>query len=157
MKQQCHVSFVYLSWIIYAAGIVFYMLRGAYIQAGVWIVMIPLFLWVYVRWFPKFSRSMGYGEIEDTPAREVKKTDVQVTLYTGAGCPFCPIIKRKLVELQKRMGFELQVVDITLKPDMLFKKGIRSLPVVEVGDKVLIGNATSEQLAELIGHNTGKS
>jgi hypothetical protein len=33
---------------------------------------------------------------------------------------------------------------------MLLTKGIRSVPVVEVGDHRLVGNSTTEQLAELI-------
>ena len=48
------------------------------------------------------------------------------------------------------MGFTLEVVDLTLRPQLLAKRGIRSVPVVEVGGRRLVGNATSEQLAALI-------
>ena len=48
------------------------------------------------------------------------------------------------------MGFELTETDVTLRPDLLIAKGIRALPVVEVGDARWVGNATSQQLAAFI-------
>jgi hypothetical protein len=48
------------------------------------------------------------------------------------------------------MNFSLEEVDITLRPGILVAKGIRAVPVVEVGDRRLDGNATSAQLADLI-------
>ena len=48
------------------------------------------------------------------------------------------------------MGFELKEIDITFKPDLLISKGIRALPVVEVGKAHWIGNATSKRLADFI-------
>jgi len=53
--------------------------------------------------------------------------------------------------LQKQMGFTLKKIDVTLKPNLLANKGIRSVPVVEVGNEHLVGNSTTEQLAALIG------
>jgi hypothetical protein len=55
--------------------------------------------------------------------------------------------------LQKQMGFTLEIFDVTLRPQMLLSKGIRSVPVVEVGDHRLVGNSTTEQLAVLIALN----
>ena len=49
------------------------------------------------------------------------------------------------------MHFTLEMIDITFKPQILMGKGIRSVPVVEAGNHRLVGNATTEQLAELIG------
>ena len=150
MKQQCHIAFVYSSWLILAGGLTFYLLRGNYAQAIVWVVFIPVFLWLYVRYFPSISRYMGYGSVEDHPAKEVHRVTADVMLYTGLGCPFCPLVKKRLEDLQARMGFALREVDITLKPDVLISKGIRALPVVEVGPTHLVGNATSDELARLI-------
>jgi len=48
------------------------------------------------------------------------------------------------------MGFTLKTFDVTLDPRTLLTKGIRSVPVVEVGDSRLVGNSTTEQLATLI-------
>jgi hypothetical protein len=52
--------------------------------------------------------------------------------------------------LREQMNFSLEEVDVTLKPGVLIAKGIRAVPVIEAGNRRLAGNATSEQLAELI-------
>jgi glutaredoxin len=153
MKQQCHVSFVYGSWVFTACGIIFYLFRGYYVQAALWLLFIPLFLWLYVRYFPSISQYMGYGSVEDRPASQVTRTAVKVKLYTGLGCPFCPIVKRRLKELQSRMAFELREVDITFKPELLVSTGIRALPVVEIGEARWVGNGTSQQLAQFISEH----
>lgn len=63
-----------------------------------------------------------------------------MTLYTAVGCPFCPLVKQRLLALQVQMGFELEEVDVTLKPDLLIAKGIRAVPVVEVGEQRVVGS-----------------
>jgi glutaredoxin len=100
---------------------------------------------------------MGYGSVDDEPINELYRTPVNVILYTGLGCPFCPIIKSRLKELQPRMDFKLKEIDITVKPDIVISKGIRSLPVLEVGESRLVGNATSEQLVKFITNATFSS
>lgn len=154
MKQQCHVSFVYGSWLIMACGVMFYLIRGNYLQAVLWLLFIPLLLWLYVRYFPSMSRYMGYGSVEDRPATVVTNAPVNVTLYTGLGCPFCPIVKRRLKELQPRMAFQLNELDVTFKPELLISKGIRALPVIEIGDARWVGNGTSQQLAQFIAEHS---
>jgi predicted DsbA family dithiol-disulfide isomerase len=79
----------------------------------------------------------------------VRKARVEVTYYSLLGCPFCPIVKQRLETLQKEMDF-IATIDLTLKPQMPASNGIRSVPVVEVGKERLVGNATTEQLAQLI-------
>jgi glutaredoxin len=150
LKQQCHISFIYLSWIIFIGGVLAYLSLGKYIQAGVWLVMVPLALWAYVKYFPVVSGIMGYGSVEDKPASQFEPSLSRVVVYTGRGCPFCPIVKERLVGLQAKMGFQLEEIDVTFRPELLMSKGIRALPVIEVGDKLLVGNATSEQLVSLI-------
>jgi glutaredoxin len=154
MKQQCHITFVYLSLIMLVGGLVLFLVRGDFLQAASWIIFVPFFLWLYVRYFPLISRYVGYGSVEDQPAVQTTKVAANVTLYTGLGCPFCPLVKKRLKDLQARMGFDLREVDVTLKPDVLISRGIRALPVVEVAEKRLVGNATSEQLAKLIAENS---
>jgi glutaredoxin len=153
MKQQCHISFVYGSWLIVACGIIFYLFIGSYVQAALWLLFIPFFLWIYVRYFPSISQYMGYGSVEDRPASQVTRAAVKVKLYTGLGCPFCPIVKRRLKELQSRMSFELHEVDVTFRPELLVSTGIRALPVVEIGEARWIGNGTSQQLAQFISEH----
>jgi glutaredoxin len=153
MKQQCNIAFIYGSWFILLCGLVFYLIQGNVLQAVLWVFFIALFLWLYVRYFPSVSRFMGYGSVADQQATNVQPSHVKVIFYTGLGCPFCPLVKRRLHELQSRMGFELSEIDITLKPDVLIAKGIRALPVVEVAEARWVGNATSEQLATFIAGN----
>ncbi len=150
MKQQCHLSFIYISWAIAIGGLIVYLLLGRYIQAGTWIIVMPLAMWLYVKYFPALSTMMGYGSVEDQPASEIVPSSAQVTLYTGIGCPFCPIVKKRLLDLQTKMGFSLKEIDVTLKPELITAKGIRALPVIEVGGRLHIGNATSEQMAAFI-------
>jgi glutaredoxin len=153
MKQQCHIFFVYGSWLILLCGFIYLLIQGNILQAVLWVCFIGLFLWLSVRYFPHLSRFLGYGSVADRPAKDVQPSNAKVILYTGVGCPFCPLVKRRLKELQSRMGFELSERDITLKPDLLIAKGIRALPVVEVGEARWVGNATSEQLATFIAAN----
>jgi glutaredoxin len=153
MKQQCHISFIYGSWFVLLCGLIFHVIKGDYLQACFWILFIALFLWLYVRYFPSLSRLMGYGSVEDTPPKNIQHVSTKVILYTGIGCPFCPIVKRRLTELQQKMGFELKEIDVTLKPEVIMNKGIRALPVIEVGEAQWIGNATSDQLVTFIANN----
>jgi len=153
MKQQCHIGVVYGSWLVLIGGLIFYLMRGNVLQAVLWVGFIALFLWLYVRYFPSLSRFMGYGSVADQPAKDVRLSKGKVVLYTGIGCPFCPLVKRRLSELQSKMGFELSEIDVTLKPDVLIAKGIRALPVVEVAEARWVGNATSEELATFIATN----
>lgn len=154
MKQQCHISFVYGSWLILLCGFIIYLVRGNYLQAGLWVLFVIFFLWLYVRYFPRISRYMGYGSVEDHQPQDVQLAKTTVVFYTGLGCPFCPIVKRRLRELQQKMGFDLKETDVTLKPDLLIRKGIQALPVIEVGDSRWVGNATSEQLASFIANSS---
>ena len=55
------------------------------------------------------------------------------------------------MELQKESGFTLHKIDVTLRPDLLMSKGIRSVPAVETGGTVLFGLITKKDLAAAIG------
>lgn len=149
MKQQCPVAFVILDWLVYAAGIAYFALTRLWWMLPVWIVIAPLGMWAYIRWFPAIAPFMGYGRLEDRPASPTASA-ADVTLYTALGCPFCPIVKRRLADLQPKMGFHLREIDVTTRPDILTRKGIWSVPVIEVGERRVVGHATSEQLANLI-------
>lgn len=153
MKQQCNITYVYGSWFILICGLIFHLVRGSYLQAGFWVFFIVLFLWLYVRYFPSVARYMGYGSVADLQPRNIQLVKADVTLYTGLGCPFCPIVKRRLKELQLKMGFNLKEIDITLRPELLIQKGMRALPVVEIGNAQWVGNATSDQLTTFITKN----
>ena len=88
--------------------------------------------------------------MDDQIPQRTETARILVTFYSFFSCPFCPIVLRRLEALQQVMDFTLKKIDVTLKPQMLVSKGIRSVPVVEVGDKRLVGNLTTAQLAEFI-------
>ncbi len=135
---------------VYLVGFGYLAVTGDLILAGVWLVLLPAAWWLYVRWFPSLSPYLGYGRVDDAAPTAVAPQGVRVTMYSSLGCPFCPIVDERLKALQREMGFELEQVDVTLRPELLRAKSIRSVPVVEVGDRRLVGHATTRQLAELI-------
>lgn len=155
-EQKCNVAGLALSWIGYAAGLGYFGYKRQWVGVLLWMVGMPCLRWALFHFFPRISRFLGYGRIVDKlapmsprPANSVA-APVAVNLYTFFSCPFCPIILTRLQALQRQTGFTLRTFDLTLNPRMLLKKGIRSVPVVEVGDRRLVGNSTTEQLAGLI-------
>jgi len=154
-KQECTVRSLYLSGVVgvigYVGGLVFLAYRANWIALLLWLVLLPCLKWAKVQSFPKTSKWWGYGSVDDKLPSSVKKASVPVTYYFLLGCPFCPIVEQRLKTLQEKMNFSLSKIDLTLKPQIAAIKGIRSVPVVEVGGDRVIGNATTEQLAQLIG------
>ncbi|MGB6941288.1 MAG: hypothetical protein WBE37_02675 [Bryobacteraceae bacterium] len=154
-KQQCTVRSLYLSGLAgalgYLAGLVYFACVANWMAVLSWLVLIPILKWAYQRFFPQISKWRGYGPVGDKLPASVKRSSAEVTYYFLLGCPFCPIVEARLKILQKDMDFTLSKIDLTLKPQLAASKGIQSVPVVEVGQDRLIGNATTEQLAQLIG------
>jgi len=150
MPQQCPMVFLYMTWAFYLAGLVYLPIRGQYGFAVLWAIAVPVAVWAYVRVFPRISQYLGYGRVDDAPASQVNAEVASVTMYGSVGCPFCPIVRRRLEVLGVEMGFALEYVDVTARPALVASKGIRSVPVVEVGDRRIVGNMTSEQLARII-------
>jgi thiol-disulfide isomerase/thioredoxin len=152
MKQECPIVNIYANWVLYLGVLGFVVYRRDWVFAGTWAAIVPVGLWLYVRNFPKISHLIGYGKLDDRLVSEVGQVSAKVRFYTALGCPFCPVVEQRLHALQQKMGFTLEKIDITLKPELLSGAGIRSIPVVEVENRRLVGNATTEQLAELISH-----
>jgi glutaredoxin len=154
MEQRCHLSMVWLTWVGLPLLAALVGLRTG-VVAGVLVLTVGVVGQVlYVRWFPKISRSMGYGSVADTPvaAVQTRATLPGVTLYTANVCPFCPIIRRRLAELQRQSPFEVREIDVTFRPDIVRAKGLSSVPVLEANGQVLVGNATSAKIAAFLDH-----
>jgi glutaredoxin len=155
-KQQCYVAGLALSWIGYAVGLAYFAYQRQWVVVLLWMAGVPSLRWALFYFFPHISRFLGYGRIVDKfapiplPHANPSAAPVAVNFYSFFSCPFCPIVLARLQALQKQMGFTLETFDVTLRPQMLLSKGIRSVPVVEVGDHRLVGNSTTEQLARLI-------
>ena len=59
-------------------------------------------------------------------------------------------MEQRLRELQAEMGFSMEKIDVTLRPELLISKGIRSVPAIETGGRVLFGLVTKKDLAAAI-------
>jgi thiol-disulfide isomerase/thioredoxin len=154
LKQQCMVTNLYFALlvfaILYAGGVVFFAYRNDWRDLLLWLVMLPGARWVGLRLSPFTSRWRGQGSVADKLPSSVSKAPVEVAFYSHNGCPYCPIVQRRLEALRKEMDFTLTKIDLSFKPQLAASKGIQSVPVVEVGKERLMGNATTEQLAQLI-------
>jgi hypothetical protein len=150
-KQQCNVAGLTLSWVAYLAGLVFLAQERHWAGGVAWLFLVPCVRWLLFRYFPNISRFLGYGRVLDILPATVSRVRAAVTFYSFFSCPFCPIVWHRLEALQKEMDFTLEKIDVTLKPQLLISKGISAVPVIEAGKDRLVGNATTEQLAQLIG------
>jgi glutaredoxin len=150
-QQQCSVLGLAVSWITYLAGLAFLGHERHWIGGLLWLVLVPSVRLALFRYFPSISRFLGYGRVDDELPTHVNRAHAVVTFYSFFSCPFCPIVLQRLEALQKEMDFTLEKIDVTLKPQILMSKQILTVPVVEVGNSRLVGNATSEELAGLIG------
>ncbi len=161
MEQRCHLAMVWLTWltvplVAILAGIAIGVRTGSVaLGAGVGLVVLAVGVIgqvLYIRWFPRISAAMGYGSVADTPpsAAPASGTSLSVTLYTASVCPFCPIIRRRLAELQRRIRLDVREIDVTFRPEIVRAKGLRSVPVLEANGRLLVGNATSAQIAEFL-------
>jgi len=153
-KQQCRLTNLYFSLLMFAilcaGGVVFFAYRRNWPALLLWLLLLPCARWAGLRLSPLTSKWKGQGSVDDKLPSNVNKAHVEVTFYSHNGCPFCPIVKRRLEALQKERGFTLTKIDLTTRPQLAESRRIKSVPVVEVGKERLIGNATTEQLAQLI-------
>jgi glutaredoxin len=152
MEQRCHIAAVWLTWVgLPLLALVVGLRAGLVVALAVLVVGIVGQL-LYIRWFPYVSRWMGYGSVADTPANPASMPGrlPHVTVYTANVCPFCPIIKRRLAELQRQSQFDVEEIDVTFRPEVIRAKGLRSVPVLEANGHLLVGNATSKQIAEFL-------
>ena len=181
MKPQCYMAMLYLNWVVYLGVIAWAGLTGRYFLSLAWALGFPAFLLAYMAVFPRFSRALGYGSVEDEPASREPAAGgsgeaepggetaagtgsgtgasgflPEVTLFKAVGCPFCPIVERRLDELEAKGGFTLRKLDVTMRPGILASQGIKAVPVVAAGDESIVGHATSRELAGLIERARGR-
>ena len=156
MEQRCHLSAIWLTWLGLPALALVVLWRLGWVAAVFVLAVGVVGQILYIRWFPRLSTSLGYGSVGDVaaPAQAPPTPGMRVTLYTANVCPFCPIIKSRLGELQRTLGFEMEEVDVTFHPEIIRAKKLRSVPVVEANGQFLVGNATSKDLAAFLGQAT---
>ncbi|MBL7047360.1 MAG: glutaredoxin family protein [Candidatus Marinimicrobia bacterium] len=159
MKQECPLAFVWLTWLGLPGLALILGLSQGWLGAVFVLLVGVIAQIVYIRWFPRIARWIGYGSVADVPAelRSLVTTVPRVMLYTANVCPFCPIIRQRLNELKRQTPFELEEVDVTFQPKIVRQKGLRSVPVIETDGRFLVGNATSTQLAEFLTEAAGST
>ncbi|MGE5558013.1 MAG: glutaredoxin family protein [Bacillota bacterium] len=73
----------------------------------------------------------------------------EVTVYTTPACPWCNRVKSYLSD----KGISYREIDVAAEPEqarrMVEKTGQRTVPVIEIGDDVVIG-FDRERLEELL-------
>lgn len=149
-KQECPLIMLYAASVLYVLGVVLALATAEYLSALTIFVLTPLLWYAVRRYLPYVSVWFGYGRVDDQPPEAIQPAPVKVRLYTAAGCLFCPLVKQRLLALQSKMHFELEFVDVTLRPDILLAKGYASVPMIEIGERRLVGNITSADLGKLI-------
>lgn len=158
MKQQCYLAMVWLTWLGLPLLAVLVGLRAGLV-AGLFVLAVGVIAQpLYIRWFPHMSRWMGYGSVEDMPATALPTGPEipRVTFYTASVCPFCPIVRKRLAELQRHTSLEIREIDVTFRPEIIRAKGLRSVPVLEANGQLLVGNATSAQIVEFLKTASGE-
>jgi glutaredoxin len=156
LKQQCSLAAVWLTWLMVPVVAVAIGLRRGWV-AGVLVLLVGeaaqlLALRWFRPWFPAISRWLGYGSVADVPAAggAALGERQRITLYTANVCPFCPIVRQRLTALRTTLGFEVEEVDVTFRPDVVVRKGLRSVPVLEADGRYLVGNATTAELVAFL-------
>jgi len=152
MEQRCHLAMIWLTWLGLPLLALLIGVRAGWVAAIVVLLVGIIGQIAYIRWFSHVSRWVGYGSVADTAADPASMPPrlPRVTLYTANVCPFCPIVKRRLAELQRHNRFEIREIDVTFRPEIVRAKGLRSVPVLEANGQVLVGNATSAQIVEFL-------
>jgi glutaredoxin len=148
MKQQCYLVNVWLTWVAVPVIAILIGLKTNWLGGFVVMVVGILSQIVYVSWFPRLSRWVGYGSVADQPVKKTEATlaALTVTLYTASVCPFCPLVRQRLMDLKSVLGFQLQEQDVTFRFDLILSNGLKAVPVVEANGRYRTGNATSAEL-----------
>src|SRR5437763_12601005 len=102
-QQQCAVPGLVVSWFIYFAGLIFFFIaRRNWVGGLAWLILLPCLRWALYRYFPSFSRFLGYGRVDDQLPLRFVRAPVAVRFYSFFSCPFCPIVLQRLEALQKK-------------------------------------------------------
>jgi glutaredoxin len=158
MKQECSLVLVWLTWLGVPALALLVGVKAGW-AAGLLVLAAGAVAQVaYLRWFPRMSRMMGYGSVADVPAGAPAALAgrPRVTLYTASVCPFCPIVRQRLASLRGKLDFDLEEIDVTFRPELVRRKGFRSVPVLEAAGAHLVGNATSADLTAFLTKAVGQ-
>jgi glutaredoxin 3 len=66
-----------------------------------------------------------------------EKTEIK--LYTGAYCPYCRRVQRELERLE--LDYQVVNTDIVGREEVIQLSGQRAIPILTVGDEVLVDSS----------------
>lgn len=77
---------------------------------------------------------------------------MKITFYKSSLCPRCHMVRKTLTELlADRSQVEVDIVDILTSPGRTLRDGVRMIPAIKSGDRILSGiYITKEQLATFL-------
>lgn len=76
-------------------------------------------------------------------------TAPQALLLTAPGCPHCPGVKKSLQKLQQEgLIGKLEFIDISQQPQKAAELGVRSVPWLQLGEFILTGAQSPQQLRQ---------
>jgi thiol-disulfide isomerase/thioredoxin len=79
-------------------------------------------------------------------------------MFLASGCAHCPAVLTALTELLKEGKFsQLQVINISLQPELAAPYGVRSVPWIKIGDLVLTGTQNKAELLKAISQASSAS
>lgn len=153
LKQQCFLWSVWLTGLGIPLLVIVIGVLHSWTSAIIVLLVTALGQFLYVRAFPRLSGIMGYGSVQDVPDTSTGSRPLPpstVILYTASVCPFCPIVRQRLLQLQSKLGFALVEVDVTFRAHAVLSKGFRSVPVIEFEGRHWVGNATTAELSSFL-------
>lgn len=75
-----------------------------------------------------------------------------IHLYTAPGCSICTVMKKMLEQLLTRQKIKhFLVTDISKSPEIVEKTGVKSVPWIELGQWVFIGQQTEGEILHWLG------
>ena len=78
----------------------------------------------------------------------------KVTIYSKPDCHLCDIAKERVLKVQKRVPFDLEVIDIR-STQALFDRYCEKIPVITVDEEeVFVYRVSEKQLANRLQQDT---
>jgi len=145
-KQQCNVMGLILSWVAYVAGFGLHDIRA---PLGRWSALAGNRAEPEVGHVPGISQPLSVPwiwRVDDKLPANVNKLGSRSPSTVSSLSVLSDRVAAPGI-VAKTNGFHARKIDVTLKPQVLISKGFPRYRLVEVLNGLLVGNATTEQLA----------
>ena len=79
-----------------------------------------------------------------------------VTMWTAGWCQPCKETQRIMERLAQSMGFRLDLRDVVFYTENAAAAGIRTVPTIQVGNRMLVGRMSETELKKAIAEEIAK-